>query len=1067
MKKRQREIKTMILLAAAIIFIVFGKCKAAVQSKEVISEKVKDDFAGKMLPEVEIEFLKKMEASSQIITEDIGKTEENRYYTNEKIQVNIEMNTVYLDNVKVCITAEDIDRRPITDGIPDMESIQKKLRESLENKNEEIEKGNRNSESNNEESDNEDDRGESNSGSENNSRASAVILLDRNANYRLTVIAVDKEDDESILEVYYFTIDNACPEIGRIMLKGSCYGIKNNENKKKGIIDLAEKDVKKSWNHFLETITYSVFSKEVAEIQLVGKDGISPVQIFYHVAGEDMSIEQLKEVDENEWTIYREGEVIPIGPNQKKRIYEKVVDYAGNTAYFSSDGILTDNRKPVIHVSCQDKASEQGFYRSDVTFIVSAEDKEESIGETSSGLMMVAYRVERNGIVTQSDIVYESDKKEEFVTKKEFSAVVKAENNNSNDIILYVTAVDRAGNKYIKKEKLAIDVTKPEISVLYDNDTGIDNRYYNGKRTATVMIKERNIDTKDIDISVKSEHGKKVFIGKWMYRPGNGKADEDMYICEVIFSKDDDYRFVVDCVDKAENRAREKFFDEFTVDTVAPVITVNYNGNVPEQGGCYNGDITATVTIREHNFDAKKVNIRTLTGESDGNTEVQTISGFHSEGDLHTAIIRYDKDGLYGLDVSYADQAGNQAIPFHGNTFTIDRTAPRLLISNVENQSANKGNVQPMVTCTDANYDGEQVFVSVKGANGGEIDLKEIGFKAVDIPNGQQFLMDFPKTEKMDDVYILTARMSDKAGNAKESSMQFSVNRYGSVYTLGTKTGEWIPNEECVYIKEGKNVVIIETNVNEVIERNISYTIGGMDAAVKEIREAGQCSEEEKAAGLYYQISEVDTKNTWYQYQYEINADNFVKEGRYTIQIDSVDKAGNHTSNISSRHKDSNFKVQFAIDRTAPSVVISGSKNGEIHNEEEHLLLLDVQDNLAIDYVTVYLNNQEYGSYREEDIAKMKGGFIPIVVKQSSEVQSIHVKAVDMAGNILSKETSGMYDKKFDDFNILVTQNLFVHILNTTWLLVVIFFGMVCGIGGMVILWKWIIRKGYRFFEKK
>ena len=428
------------------------------------------------------------------------------------------------------------------------------------------------------------------------------------------------------------------------------------------------------------------------------------------------------------------------------------------------------------------------------------------------------------------------------------------------------------------------------------------------------------------------------------------------------------------------------------------------------------------------------------------------MSGFSSHGDIHTATIPYSTDGIYGLDVTYTDEAGNQAVPFNGNTFTIDITEPELTISNVEDKSANKDEVKPIVTCTDTNYDKERVSITVRGVNSGEVDLEDIGYAVSDVTDGQQFVMDFPKTEERDDVYILTAKMEDRAGNEKESSIEFSVNRYGSVYTLGTETGEWMTNGECAYIKEGKPVVIIETNVDEVVEQNISYTAGGMDASTIQIPEAGKCSGEEKKNGTYFEAAALNGDSQWYQYRYEINAENFEEEGRYTIQIDSMDKAGNHTSNVSNRHTDSNLQVQFAVDQTAPSAVISGAQSGGVYNEEEHTVLLDVQDNLAINQVTVYLNDQEYGTYSAKDIAKMEDGLIPVVVGQAITTQKIQIKAVDMAGNILSRGADGIYDKAFDDFRIIVTRNLLVRFLHTPWLLLLVLFIIACITGGTVLI---------------
>ena len=990
-----------------------------------VSEYVSNGFfVDETDPVVNIEFVKKDNLADleENITKNIGKKEQDRYYADNEMEIKVEITEIHLSKVEFCITAVDYDGDLIEEALPETEQLQESIMESY--------------------MDNRQD-----SDSTKYDKASVVIPIQTNANYTLKIIATDKAGRNNIEETYYFTFDENPPENGNILLKRSFHEIKDNENKKKGIIDTIAREFEQLWEKFVETVTYTIFNNKETDFVLDGKDSISPVHIFYYIADESMTADQVKKLEEKDWTAYNKGEVLKIKANQKGFVYEKVEDFAGNISYFNSEGIITDNVEPAIQITY--KNTKQEFYQSDVTVTAKVEDKTNAVGEEVSGLQLISYRVERNGAITQSDVVYEEDVQDASVLEKEFPITIKAENNNSNDVAVYITAVDNAGNKYVKKENIQIDTVKPEISVTYNDEPG--SKYYNSKRTATVTIRERNLDTKDVKISVKSAHGSKASIGKWSHSANAGKSDDATHTCKITFSEDDDYEFSVNCVDMAGNKAAKKFSDTFTLDTTVPVISVSYNGRNPEQNAYYNEVITATITIQEHNFNAGKVNIQTHAAGTNS-SGVQGVSGFSSNGDIHTATIPYSTDGIYGLDVTYTDEAGNQAVPFNGNTFTIDITEPELTISNVEDKSANKDEVKPIVTCTDTNYDKERVFITVRGVNSGEVDLEDIGYVVSDVTDGQQFVMDFPKTEERDDVYILTAKMEDRAGNEKESSIEFSVNRYGSVYTLGTETGEWMTNGECAYIKEGKPVVIIETNVDEVVEQNISYTAGGMDASTIQISEAGKCSAEEKKNGTYFEAAALNGDSQWYQYRYEINAENFEEEGRYTIQIDSTDKAGNHTSNVSNRHTDSNLQVQFAVDQTAPSAVISGAQSGGVYNEEEHTVLLDVQDNLAINQVTVYLNDQEYGTYSTKDIAKMEDGLIPVVVGQAITTQKIQIKAVDMAGNILSRDADGIYDKAFDDFRIIVTRNVFVRFLHTPWLLLLVLFIIACITGGTILI---------------
>lgn len=883
-------------------------------------------------------------------------------------------------------------------------------------------------------------------------KQTAICDFTESANYTVTIKAEDKVG-LPIEITYHFTVDKEAPEEGLVSLVRNFHEIQSEDDKKKGKIKLIFKRIQDSWDALLENIAYRLFSQEEIKVTLTGNDKISPVEIYYYTTADKLTEEQLKNVPEKNWVAYSsEDDKKPkISINTQEILYGKIVDKAGNASYFCTEGMITDNIAPEVELSINKTANQNNFYNGTVPFSAYIEEKIPEAGTGSAGLQYVSYRIEKEGSISESKVVYDAgdnpnaDKKDCSIR----NSVIDGKKFNSNDVTLYVTAVDNAGNKEEIKKDFQIDTVRPEISVTYDSQS--ETKYYTSARTATITIKERNLNVKDVDISIKSNRGGKASIGKWTHSSNIGKSDNATYTCKVRFSEDDDYEFSVNCIDKAGNKAVRDFKDEFTIDTTKPVIDVSYNKETPSQNTYYNEPVTATITITERNFDAGKVSIQNNEGAS-GGSGVSSTPGFSSNGDTHTATIQYDKDGIYGLAVTYTDEAGNQADSYSGNNFTIDLTEPEVEITNIVDKSANKDAIQPVIRCTDTNYDGEQVSITITGSNNGEMELKNLGYTVSNITNGQQFVMNFPKTEKLDDVYTLTAKVKDKAGNEKESSIDFSVNRYGSVYTIGTESGEWLKNGECSYIKEGKSIVIIETNVDEITERNISYTTGGMDAAIVDIKELGRCSAEEKEKGIYYKESKVNTKGQWYQSKYEINANNFVKEGKYTIQIDSRDKAGNHTNNVSNKHSGSNLNIEFAIDQTAPSVVVSGATEGAIYNEESHTLLLDVQDNLAMDYIIVYLNGKEYGTYKKEDIEKMENGLIPVTVKQSLSTQKLQVMAKDMAGNILGKDTDGIYDKTFDDFKILVTQNLLVRFLHTTWLMIVVVLAVIFGLCGFIIV---------------
>ena len=77
---------------------------------------------------------------------------------------------------------------------------------------------------------------------------------------------------------------------------------------------------------------------------------------------------------------------------------------------------------------------------------------------------------------------------------------VDASKNNGNNITIEVNAEDNAGNKSSARRELAIDKTKPEITVSYDNNDVANGKYFKANRTMTVSYKERNFYEKELHL---------------------------------------------------------------------------------------------------------------------------------------------------------------------------------------------------------------------------------------------------------------------------------------------------------------------------------------------------------------------------------------------------------------------------------------------------------------------------------------------------------------------------------------------------------------------------------------
>lgn len=91
-----------------------------------------------------------------------------------------------------------------------------------------------------------------------------------------------------------------------------------------------------------------------------------------------------------------------------------------------------------------------------------------------------------------------------------------------------------------------------------------------------------------------------------------------------------------------------------------PEIRVTYDRNQPERDGLYREPRTATVTVKERNFDPGDVEFFITNTEG----SLPEISGWSHSGSgeesLHSCKVAFQEDGTYTFRVAVMDLAGNQ-----------------------------------------------------------------------------------------------------------------------------------------------------------------------------------------------------------------------------------------------------------------------------------------------------------------------------------------------------------------------------------------------------------------------
>ncbi len=854
--------------------------------------------------------------------------------------------------------------------------------------------------------------------------ADDIIAYQGDGQYKLSVLVTDNCGNVFTKEITYF-IDTTAAKVVSFELGKNSEGVveetdygyyfKNDVDVIVTVNDNVEgvKDVSDACEVRYYTVDYSVSDSPVYS---------GTITENYTVAEYDSSKHQA---------------IIPIRGNFKGQIYAWVIDNADNTSIKAYDGTSIAPTKPdgsILEPIVKHESEEHIAFAKDNTSFATRSGSELyandvpvtiTVTDTYSGIreieweVVAPYDIENNqsGKVTvNNDKSFaegsDSDWKQ---TKSEVNLVTEMKktitvNNNSNDIVVKVKMMDRAGNTSEKEITFSIDKTKPVIEVTYDNNVP-DDTYkdiYKENRTATIKVTERNFDSKDIVYQITNTDGVIPTLSDWKETKNPENPDETYNIATISYTADDDYTFDIGYSDLAANSADKFAQHAFTIDKTVPTLTVSYDNNSALNGNYYKEDRTATITIVEHNFDSARVNVIGTATDNGTNLSFPITSSWTDNGDTHVATINYSFDSQFTFDIEFSDMAGNPIADYTAEEFFVDKTAPTLEISGVEDKSANNGTVAPIVTYTDTNFNKDAVTIELNGVNNGKVNYAA---STKDIDNGQEYAYtDFDKVQEVDDIYTLSATLTDKAGNETKKEIMFSANRFGSVYTFDT----YLTNIEGKYTNAEQDVVFIETNVDTLDRGSILLKLF-KDGTPTDLKE-----------GQDYTVTHTGGDGKWSQYEYVVNKELFANDGKYRMTVYSKDRAGNVNENIEESKK---AEISFGIDKTKPVIVPIDFESGKQYPVEVKTVKAEIKDNLVLENVKIYLGEEK----AENEIKyTIDGETYTFDISQSNEKQTVIFVATDAASN--------EYKLSVEDF--LVSTNIFVRWYNNTPL----FIGSIIGV---------------------
>ncbi len=610
--------------------------------------------------------------------------------------------------------------------------------------------------------------------------------------------------------------------------------------------------------------------------------------------------------------------------------------------------------------------------------------------------------VNGNGDLQNETENWSVDQKERNIATSISREITVSKDSNGNSIRIKVT--DNSGNTTEEEVNFSIDKQVPVISV-----SGItpsqDKVYYNGNKTANVVISERNFDSPDVNGSADGEYEED--------RNSVRGTDSFRHTKTYSFDKDGEYTLEIEDTDLAGNTSEKYSSGKFVIDKTPPVLDVKFvkkgGDKVDPSKVSYIDDfVTAEISVNETNFDSKLIKINV-------NGKDYVPSSWGGSGSNHTAVVPVDvfgKDGEYKISVTGADLAGNPVNSYSGS-FTVDTTKPVINVTGFS--SANKGVVAPEIVIEDVNLESEEIKLTRNGKScaltydsatdtykfdvTGEGDF--VTGRWSESEGRKSFKFDnFPDDECFDGSYEITVTTIDMAANKETCKESFSVNRHGSVFYV-----EDMENIGGKHLREYPEIVITERNVDKHKE--------GSDVVV--IIDKGSSTVELKAN----QYSMTDAKkledNSGYEYVYTIYANNFEQDLDYRISIQTVDMADN--KNVSSGR---GADLEFSIDTHTPEFKCDDLADRAEFRESSKEFRLNVNE--KIKRICVKTNTGEILLDLSDEAGIEENSFL-FEIPASNSVRSVNVEIEDMAGNISKQEFS----------NVLITENVFLFLFHKTW----------------------------------
>jgi hypothetical protein len=505
--------------------------------------------------------------------------------------------------------------------------------------------------------------------------------------------------------------------------------------------------------------------------------------------------------------------------------------------------------------------------------------------------------------------------------------------------LLVASAADWAANHSAAQVRFTIDRTAPSINV-----SGVaDGQVYPGAVNPLITVADRHLASR-----VTTLNGQDFVSGG----PISGEGA---------------YVLAIRAVDQAGNESVREI--RFSIDRTAPVVTL---------GGFADGDVL--VGDVAPTWEAKDANLRQVLATLDGVAVV--------EGVVVTA------EGRHLLAVTATDAAGHETTA--SGVFTIDRSAPRIVIGGFADGQYGRADVAPTVDVTDEDLASAEITL-----------------------DGATFAPGTLVSAEGTHLLFVTAR--DRAGNRAERSARFTIDRTAprivfsgfmeagfhgasvspvvdaedaSLETLEVTLDAAPFSSGSSVAAEGPHVLVAVAvdRAGNRAERIGTFTIDTRppDVALGGFTD-GQIGREVVRPTVRVVDANLGGTEAWLDDLPFVDGMVVDASGLHVLRVKATDRAGNATT----------ASASFTIDRTAPEIVVSGVTDGALVNGDVRVGFQVTDD--ALSRVLATLDGTEFAS----------GGTV-----SAEGLHVLRISAEDAAGNRTERSVSFEIDRTLPEIAV-------------------------------------------------